>query len=55
MRNIQEVLEAHIKLLEEEGFIVRGKGRNLFVDDYEKYLFAPKNLHGDPWAGWDLI
>ena len=33
-------LEAHKRLLEEEGFIIRGKGRKLFVDDYEKYLFA---------------
>jgi alkylated DNA nucleotide flippase Atl1 len=34
-------LEGHKRLLEEEGFSIRGKGRKFFVDDYEKYLIAP--------------
>ena len=33
-------VEAHKKLLEEEGFNIRGKGKRLFVDDYKKYLIA---------------
>jgi alkylated DNA nucleotide flippase Atl1 len=34
-------VEGHKRLLEEEGFNIRGKGRKLFVEDREKYLFAP--------------
>jgi alkylated DNA nucleotide flippase Atl1 len=33
-------VEAHKSLLEKEGLIIRGKGRKLYVDDYEKYLFV---------------
>jgi hypothetical protein len=33
-------VEAHKRLLEQEGFNIRGKGKRLFVDDYEKYLIA---------------
>ena len=33
-------VEAHKKLLEEEGFNIRGKGKRLFVDDYKKYLIG---------------
>ncbi len=34
-------IDAHKRLLEEEGFIISGKGKKLFVDDYKKYLIAP--------------
>jgi alkylated DNA nucleotide flippase Atl1 len=33
-------VEAQKSLLEKEGLIIRGKGRKLYVDDYEKYLFV---------------
>ncbi len=35
-------IEAHKRLLEEEGFSIRRKGKRLFVDDYEKYPIAPE-------------
>jgi alkylated DNA nucleotide flippase Atl1 len=33
-------VEAHKNLLEKEGFDIRRKGRKLYVDDYEKFLYS---------------